>query len=392
MVFGFGCWVGTGFGNRQKSSASSQKQIQFLVVKYDEKKSENEALLLNSISDFWTVLISKKGEVLQEWKSCCIALSSSLNEQGDLVLLTKEKGPFRAGVWGQIQRLNRNSEVMWNYEDPRLHHEVWSLANRNYLSIKYKALTSNLQKKIRPLLNSKVIPASDELSCDEIVEINENHQIVWSLAVEEILTIDAIDFKLGRFPLGQFDRIEALGLTKFCHTNAVRQYENTSLSSQPLLLISVRNFDQLVLLEKYSKKVLWRSPRGALLRPHDPRLYKNEILVYNNNSKDSYHKTAPSEIVAFNIKDQTIEKFFGKNGPQRRLWGSPFLGGVLRSQSGNLLISDSDSNQIFEMNESGKIVFKMQVFQENLEKEFGNAFYHIEAYPTDQIERWGFLR
>lgn len=384
VILGFIAW---GFLRSQKSGAHPG-QIRtsklFQVTNFFPERTSPEPVLIIPYSEKSAFLIQKDGTILKEWASCCRIAGGQLDQKGNLVLLTKDPEAPQARVYNYIQVLDKDSKVLWTHRDNNLHHDVEPLADGNILAIKYRDLSASGKKKLSGALKGiKRKPV-----CDEIVEIDRNQNAVWTLNVEDLLE----NLPRDAFNFTRNDEIPGLDYLSVCHTNLVREYVKNSFSQNPVLLISVRNISRVFLVDKATRKVLWKSPDGALLRQHDPRLYGDEVIVFNNNSVDSHRKDKPSEVVVFNLKTQTKRVVYGQQTYLYQMWGSPLMSGAEMLSNGNLLITVADNGEIFEVNNKGDLAFRAHVFSPTLHFEMGNTINRTNSYSPDFLKSVGLMK
>ncbi len=118
------------------------------------------------------------------------------------------------------------------------------------------------------------------------------------------------------------------------------------------LLICFRNVNQIAILEKNTKRILWIWGEGVLEWPHHPTMLANgNILIFDNGPWRKY-----SRVVEANPVSGQIEWEYVAN--PRESFYSFEKGSAQRLPNGNTLICESDRGRAFEVTREGKIVWE----------------------------------
>jgi hypothetical protein len=117
------------------------------------------------------------------------------------------------------------------------------------------------------------------------------------------------------------------------------------------LLICFRNVNQIAVLEKDTKEILWVWGEGVLEWPHHPTMLENgHILLFDNGIKRRYSRVLEIDPVTGNFEWQYI-------GDPPESFYSAFKGSAQRLPNGNTLICDSEAGRAFEITPAGEIVW-----------------------------------
>jgi hypothetical protein len=117
-------------------------------------------------------------------------------------------------------------------------------------------------------------------------------------------------------------------------------------------LISIREFDLVVVLDVEKKEVIWNWGPGELEGQHHPTLLENgNVLIFDNGVNKEVTRIVEldplAEKIVWEYKSNPPEKFFSK----RR-------GSCQRFPNGNTLITESDEGHVFEITREGKAVWE----------------------------------
>ncbi|HEX7675445.1 MAG TPA: arylsulfotransferase family protein [Bdellovibrio sp.] len=346
-----------------------------------EKTSNDEAVLLLHHSPE-ALLIKKDGTVLHSWKFPNAVLTGKLTSAGNFVGLFRDPQTNRRRVAGLIQIYNPQSQLLWEFKDPGLHHDFDVTESEDVYAIRYKAFSASAQKIFKSLPSK----GNGQPVCDEVIQISkESSAIVWKLDLE-----DYFDFKKVR-PTGlEHNYVAAFNVHPLCHANSVRFLKTNPINHQPAVLVSLRNLNTVLLVDRNSKRLLWKSPEGSLNHQHDARMYGDVITVFNNNSSDAWNHTAPSEVKSFNLKSGEERILFKQDAPDTyQPFTSATQSGVEIEKNGNLLITNTDYSQIWEVTPQGEPVLKIYTFSPYLSNELSSYVFRTESYDFASLKKMG---
>jgi hypothetical protein len=142
------------------------------------------------------------------------------------------------------------------------------------------------------------------------------------------------------------------------HMNTISILPDTPLGrrnprfAQGNLLVCFRNVNQIAVLEKDSKEILWVWGEGQLEWPHHPTMLENgDILIFDNGTKRKY-----SRLIELNPVNEKIEWEYIAN-PVEDFY-TPEKGSSQRLPNGNTLICEGDKGRAFEITRAGEIVWE----------------------------------
>jgi hypothetical protein len=144
----------------------------------------------------------------------------------------------------------------------------------------------------------------------------------------------------------------------FFHLNTVTVLKDVALGEtdsrfrEGNLLVCFRNTNQLAILDKDTKKVLWVWGKGVLEWPHHPTMLSNgNILVFDNGVRRKY-----SKVVELDPVTKTIAWEYVGNPPES--FYSYQKGSSQRLPNGNTLVCEGNRGRAFEITEEGNVVWE----------------------------------
>lgn len=374
------------------------------VVTYED--GINDAYtLLSPLGSTNTFLINNEGFVVHKWEGDTPILVSYLTDEGNLIrALRQDNTEFTAGgVTGAIEILNFEGDQLWFWEyntaNYVLHHDFTILPNGNLLALvwEYRSGDEALAKGRDPVLlfNNKVWPC-------KIIEIkplaNNQAEIVWEWSVWDhlIQDFDATKESFGAVA----DHPELININfsggdaNFNHLNSVFYIEEFDQ-----IAVSSRVFNEFWLIDHSTTTAEAASHSGGnsnkggdlLYRWGNPQAYNSgtsedqrlfgqhdvtwignaqnhggNFLVFNNNKFSD--KSSIDEILIPQNPDGTYNLATNTaNLPQNAIWSfdndlifSSRLSGATRLSNGNTLITAGRDGTLFEINESGTILWQYQ--------------------------------
>lgn len=299
-------------------------------------------------------LLDMWGNSVHTWSSNHQALYSTLMPNSNLLVMS-ELPKYSAfyppgGNTGNLQELDWNSKVVWEYKNERMHHDTVPLKNGNILV----ALWEKTPEAVA--INIKGGVAGTELKgtiwSDEIAEIDRNGKVVWSWHSYDHLdpAKDEIAPSLPRYA--------------WTVTNGMTYVEKNPIDNTPAVVLSMRSLSTIYIIRKSDGEIIWRSPKGMLSLQHDPTVLSNgNILVFDNG-----YDRIPAPFATFGSRAVEIDpktnkivwKFEGGEGIIDKVrFFAPIVGGAQRLPNGNTLITDGPKGHIFEVTNDGKVVWDL---------------------------------
>jgi hypothetical protein len=268
------------------------------------------------------VLLDMNGRTVHSWPEARVKSRIRLLEDGSLLALALGRS---------VVEYDWEGSLAWKYEvAPDLpHHDVIRLNNGNTMF--------------------PVLPRGAKT--DDIVEVDRAGEVVWRWSSAEHLS----DYITKRPARRRQD---------VTHINSVQELPDNRWFSagderfRPgNLLISARNLNQIFIVDKASKKVVWYY-HGSLDLQHEALMIppgfpgEGNITVFDNGSRN-IHRYRASRILEIDPSDSSIvweylsEDFY-----------SPTAGVQQPLANGNIMVGSSRGGRIFEIDRDGMIVWQ----------------------------------
>lgn len=320
-------------------------------------------------------LIDMMGNSVHTWTTNHQALYSLLTPSGNLLSVMEQPKYSQffppGGNTGLIQERDWDSNVVWEYKNEAMHHDLAPLPNGNLAFALWEKTPPEIAAQVQGGVSGTEMPASPGASpggplsptapaagssgliwSEHIVEINRDKKIVWSWHSYQHLdpTIDIIGPILPRYA--------------WTVANGLKYMEKNPIDSTPGYLVSMRSISTVMIIRKSDGEIIWRSPKGLLSLQHDPTLLSNgNILVFDNGLDRIPAPFAMfgSRAVEINPKTNKVVWSFdaGESPIDKVKFFAAIVGGAQRLANGNTLITDGTRGHIFEVSKDGKVVWDM---------------------------------
>jgi len=242
--------------------------------------------------------------------------------------------------------------VVWCYsasDNWLIHHDMARLQNGNTLILMEKAV--------------KVPSISDKYIAENFfIELNPQQKIVWEWYTTEHFNEFGYSKEARRL-------MYEYGGDIF-HTNTLSVIPGNELEKKDKrfakgnILSCQRNTNYIYIIDKQSKKVVWKWGDNELVGPHHPVMLNNgNILIYDNGGEAGYpprcrFHTRLLEINPISgevVWEYSYEPYFFK--PTSKFFSSSW-GSVQRLPNGNTFSLDCHKGRLFEVTPSGEIVWE----------------------------------
>jgi hypothetical protein len=331
-------------------------------------------------------LMDMEGNVVHTWaystgrKRRWTWVHAILLAGGDLVVVDR---------FQNLIRLDWDSNPVWIHE-MEVHHDVVELADGSLLTI---------DRETRPHRGFSVrFPAIVHLSAggEELDRWSAyDHLDEIKGAFDRRSFLDTILDSLaaaGKAPVvetkvaGGVEVYEVDGeiIYDYFHMNTISLLPGNPLAEQDPaftpgnLLICFRNVNQIAILDRRTKEVLWVWGEGMLEWPHHPTMLADgNVLVFDNGVVRKQ-----SRILEVDPLTKRIEWEYTGRPP-----GSFYTyekGSAQRLPNGNTLICEGDKGRAFEVTESGEIIWEW--WNPNMQRLRRVQVYRMERIPADRVE------
>ena len=287
-----------------------------------------------------TYLIDMNGRICHRWTFPDGIGYSYLLPSGNLLLRT---GGARAGGQpvmpgagaGAIVELDWDSNLVWEYRDPMLHHDFERLPNGNTLVLLFEPVPEDLASRVKGGYQQD--GASEEMLGDLVREVTPAGETVYSWPSWEHLDPeeDAICFLEGR--------------AEWTHQNALGATPNGDL------VISFRQTDTVGIVDRATGDFSWKWGRGIISHQHNPTYLDNgNVLLFDNGP----HRPGFSHSRVLEVSPETSEIVWEYQGDPAISFYSYHISGAEHLPNGNTLICEGAPGRIFEVTPAKEIVWE----------------------------------
>ena len=243
---------------------------------------------------------------------------------GELLALYNQHGMIK---------LDRDSNLLWAF-DEHVHHDMEVLADGSIYVLANQAEIMERISSDRPVLH------------DTIVRLDAAGR-----EIERFSMLDAIE-NSDFGPLLDY----AAKFGDMMHTNEIEVLDGRLADWNPAfeagnLLISIRNFNAIVVVDPIEHKVLW-ALSNLFSGQHDSQVLKNGNLLVFDNKGDVGHV---SRVVEFDLRSQQM--VWSYRGSEHD-FHSETCGAAQRLPNGNTLITESNFGRAVEVTTDNSIVWE----------------------------------
>lgn len=252
---------------------------------------------------------------------------------------------FKGGVTMEV---DWDGNVVWELEDPDQHHDAVLLPNGNLLVLRTEVVPDDFAARVPGGLETD--PPGAPMWGDWVVERTLDGEVVWEWHAWEHLEPDA-------YPLNPSDSRGEWG-----HGNSIDQMPNGDL------LISFRNLNAVMIVQRPSGDVVWQMGPPALAQQHNAvPLDSSTVMIFDNGAHRLDNGLTFSRVIDVDIDSLVVVREYS-DSPQHNFF-SPFISGAQRLPNNNTLITEGNFGRIFEVTDANEIVW-----------EYVNPFFHLNAF------------
>ena len=319
------------------------------LIHYTPQQAYRGYTLVTNLNGQESRLIDMEGRICHTWHSSQGIGYSYLLPNGNLLLRTgpaAEETSFlerpemellpRGGrtVAGAILELDWDSNVVWEYRYPLLHHDFERLPNGNTLVLTWELIPEEISQRVK---GGHDDDESGGMLGDVVREITPAGDVVY-----EWTSWDHLDF--------DEDRICFLeGREEWTHQNAL------NVTHDGDLLVSFRQTDTIGIVDKDSGEFTWKWGRGNISHQHHPTMLANgNVLLFDNGP----HKRGVTHSRVIEVNPSTNEVAWQYRGDPPISFYSYHISGAERLPNGNTLICEGAPGRLFEVTPVGEIAWE----------------------------------
>ena len=288
-----------------------------------------------------TNLIDLEGNVVHTWSppAPLKPYYGFMRDNGNLSLRCQsgeETWQF-GGASATIVELDWESNVIWRYDNPVIHHDHEILRNGNTMVIGWEPLATEISAKIK---GGSIAPGDDdhEVLSDYLQELAPDGSTVWEWHGSKHL--DPAHEIICPFE----------GRHEWTHCNGVTELRDGNL------LLSFRQTSTILIIEKITGNVIWRFGPGEFSHQHNPTQLENGNFLVFDNGEHRIRGSSHSRVVELN--PETSEIVWQYRGDPPLSLFSTGISGAQRLPNNNTLICDGRTGRLVEVTTDGEIVWE----------------------------------
>lgn len=318
-------------------------------VRYNELKAYRGYTLFTPVGGTEVYLIDMKGRPVQTWGMPFeLGTHGVLLPNGNLLYAVKvPQGPLADfdGAAGSLLEVDWGGNIVWQYEDPYMHHDFCRMPNGNTILLRWVPTPDDIALKVKGGLTGT--EREGVMWSDSLREVNPAGEVVW-----EWLGYEHLDPEVDIICL-------------LCFRNEWTHANSFIVAPHGDILISFMKTNSIAIINKETGDIGWRW--GGFLKlahPHDVSLLDNgDVMVLGCGGHLAGFEACNSEILQIETKGNNIVWQFTEVSPVH--FYTSCKGSFQPLPNGNTLICEGDSGRIFEVTKGNEVVW-----------EFVNPFYH----------------
>ena len=320
------------------------------LIHYSPQGAYRGYTLITNVSGHDSRLIDMEGRVCHAWHSDEGIGYAYLLPNGNLLLRTgpaaeevsflsrpeRELLPIGGRtVAGAILELDWDSNVVWEYRYPLLHHDFERLPNGNTLVLTWELMPDEVTRQVKGGHESSHGGAG--MLGDTVREVTPAGEVVYEWNSWEYLDVEE-------------DRICFLeGRAEWTHQNTL------NVTPEGDLVVSFRQTDTVGIVDRASGDFRWKWGRGNISHQHNPTMLGNgRVLIFDNGP----HKSGFTHSRVIEVDPATNEIAWEYRGDPPISFYSYHISGAERQPNGNTLICEGAPGRIFEVTPGKEIVWE----------------------------------
>lgn len=287
-------------------------------------------------------LIDMDGRICHRWHWPGGINYANLLPNGNLLFYTlppADAGPMSGigGHAGGLVELDWDGNLVWELENPWMHHDFQRLENGNTVAMMWEELSSDTSFRVKGGFSTAEDPG--KMLGDVVREFTPSGEVV-----HEWKSWEHLDF--------EDDVICPLeGRREWTHGNSI------NVTSDGSYLVSFRQTSTVGIVDRASGKFTWKWGPGDLSHQHNPSFLNNgHVLLFDNGSHRRAPNTNYSRIVE--IDPANNEVVWDYRGEPAISFYSYQISGAERQPNGNTLICEGATGRFIEVTMGNQIVWE----------------------------------
>ncbi len=284
-------------------------------------------------------LIDMEGQICHRWECREGVHYAYILPNGNLLVGANASRGLDVGTIGganaMLQELDWDSNVVWEYRNPMVHHDFKRLPNGNTMVITFERMPADLSSKVKGGFTT----ARDEeqMISDLVLEVTSDGTTVWEWRAWQHLDLEE-------------DVICPLeGRREWTHQNALTILPNGDL------LVSFRQISLIGIVDRSSGDFKWKWGPGEISHQHHPTYLENgRVLLFDNGA----HRRGVNHSRVLEVDPETNTIAWEYRGDPMISFYSYNISGAERLPNGNTLICEGAPGRILEVTPKGHIVWE----------------------------------
>jgi outer membrane protein assembly factor BamB len=318
----------------------------FSIIKgltfYNRAKVYTGVILLVPVDGHGVWLIDMMGSIIHYWETSYKPIYAELLPNGNLLYMGQDNNSPLAdfeGFGGSMQEIDWDGNVIWQYQDPYLHHAPHRTKEGNTLALKWVKVPEEIAAKVQG--GYAGTEREGVMWGDAIQEITPKGEIAWEWIGHEHLD-PLVDISCPICPRSEWT-----------HANAVIELPDGNV------LASFMETNTIATIDKKTGDIIWRwgGPEGELAHQHSPKVLDNgNILVFDNGLHPRGMARGSSRIIE--IKPSSDKMVWSFGGWLESYFYSSTMGSCQKLPNGNIFICESNRGRLFELSPDGVLVWE----------------------------------
>jgi hypothetical protein len=337
------------------------------LTHHDERKAWPGFTLFTTMSGDAFNLIDMQGKLVHRWTppAGLKAYYARGLDNGNLLAQCvdgSEEGGAGGGKAATVLELDWDASVVWQYGNPRLHHDHQRRANGNTILIAAEPLDPETSARFA---HGDPGTADGRILSESLLEVTPSGETVWQWHAHEHL-----DPEIERYRIGS-------GGDQWLHANAVTEMTDGNL------IFSFNTLSEVIVIHRPTGKVTWRLNADTTRSQHNPTALENgNILLFDNGNGRNYSRVIEivpeSQEIAWEYTGNPRDSFYSMN-----------ISGAQRLPNGNTLVCEGRSARFFEVTPDKYIVWEyISPFTVDHMGQKSRAVFRAHRYASDS----GFVR
>lgn len=275
---------------------------------------------------------------------------------------------FLGGRGDALRELDWDGNVIWEYEQPGLHHDFQRLDNGNTLALEWVPTTKDVEERVLGGGHQPDQPMPPNMIGDDFIEIDAAGDVVSRINLWRVLAPeDAVICPLE-------NRWE------WTHVNSIEQIPDGGL------LFSSRNTSTIGIVDPPTdggpSTLRWRFGQPEISHQHHATWQSDGRVLVFDNGMHRLQDLSFSRILLVDPKTDAIDVVY--QGKPREQFFSAHISGVSRLENGNYLATEGAAGRIFEIDAAGSVVWEwVSPFQVKQRGDVCNWVFRAWRYDAD---------